>query len=218
MDRILNINKPKGITSYDVIRKLKKLGIKKAGHCGTLDPAAKGVLVVCTGKFTKKVKEIQNLPKEYIAWIKFGISTDTGDSEGKILEVKKVENLKKEDVEKVLPNFTGKIKQVPPMFSAVRYKGKKLYELARKGISVERKERQVEIYKLEIIDFKEGENPEVQLKILCSKGTYIRVLAEDIGKALGYPAYVSELIRTKVGNFSIEQAIDIEKLEGLKYV
>jgi tRNA pseudouridine55 synthase len=218
MDLILNINKPKGITSYDVIRKLKKIGIKKAGHCGTLDPSAEGVLVICTGRLTKKLKEFQELPKEYIATITFGISTDTGDGEGKIVEKRKVENLKKEDIERVLKNFVGKIKQIPPMFSAVHYKGKKLYELARKGIIVERKEREVEIFKIEILDFKEGENPSVKLKILCSKGTYIRVLAEDIGKSLGYPAYVSELIRTKVGDFSIEEAIKLEKLEGCKNV
>lgn len=218
MEKILNINKPEGITSYDVIRKLKKLGIKKAGHAGTLDPQAKGVLIVCTGKYTKKIKELQNLPKEYVAWITFGISTDTGDKKGKIIEEKEAGNLKKKDLEKIIPKFIGKIKQTPPMFSAVHYKGEKLYKLARKGIVVERKEREVEIYKLEILDFKEGKNPEAKLKILCSKGTYIRTLAEDIGKSLGYPAHLSELIRTKIGNFLIEEAINLEKLEEIKNV
>ena len=209
---ILIINKPKGISSFDVIRHLKRLGIKKAGHIGTLDPLAEGVLVVFTGNKTKEIPKYEKLSKEYTAEITFGLSTSTMDAEGDITAEKNSSELTESQLQTALKIFMGKIIQTPPMHSAVHHQGTRLYELARKGITVERKPREAEIFNLELTEFNSGTRATARLRVLCSSGTYIRVLAEDIGKAVGLPACLSALVRTKVGDFSIAEAIDLKNL------
>jgi tRNA pseudouridine55 synthase len=205
------INKPSGITSHDVVDKLREItGIRKIGHAGTLDPFARGLLILGIGReFTKKLSIFQKKDKEYIATLRLGAESDTFDRDGKILE-RKVEKIPdREQIEKVLKSFLGEIEQIPPVFSAKKIGGKKLYELARKGIKVELKPQRVKIYEISILEYK---FPYLKIKVKCSSGTYIRSLANDIGKKLGCGAYVEELIRTKIGEFSIENAIDLSKL------
>jgi tRNA pseudouridine synthase B len=216
LNGIIVINKPKNYTSHDVVAKVKKLlNIKKVGHTGTLDPNATGVLPLLLNSGTKLSKYLIEHDKEYEVTLKLGIRTDTLDGEGKVLEKKEVdrkilENTKQ--IEKVLNSFTGKQTQVPPMYSAIKVKGKKLYEYARKGENVEVQPRQIEIYNIELqkVDIKKQE---IEFKVQCSKGTYIRTLCEDIATKLGTIGYMKELNRTKVGKFGLEEAITIEKLE-----
>lgn len=185
MDGIIIINKPSGFTSQDVVSKTKKiLNVKKAGHTGTLDPLATGVLPVLLGNYTKLSKYLIEHDKEYIAKIQFGKKRDTGDLEGKVIETsnQKVDNI--EEVNKILNSFIGKQKQIPPLYSAIKIDGKKLYEYARNGEKVEIPEREIEIYKLELIEFSK-EKQTLEIKVKCSKGTYIRTLCEDISKKLG---------------------------------
>lgn len=214
MDAIIVVNKPQGITSFKVVEKIKKITkIKKVGHAGTLDPSAKGVLIICLGKACKKAKDFMNLDKEYVAEITFGITTDTGDSEGKILSSQKV-ILDKNMLDETLKSFVGEIEQIPPMVSAIHYKGERLYKLAKKGIVVERKPRKVNIKQIQLLSFdNKKDNPTAWIRVVCSKGTYIRTLCEDIGKKLGCGAYESQLIRTKIGNYSIEKSHTIEEIE-----
>ena len=198
----LNINKEKGITSLDVISKLRKiLNIKKIGHAGTLDPLASGVLPVAVGYATRLIEYLED-DKKYIAKIKFGENSTTYDDEGEKTFVHKPD-FKRSDLENVLPKFIGKIKQKPPIYSAIKIKGKKLYEIARRGESVEIPLRDVEIYDIKILDFK---LPYATLEISCSKGTYIRSLAYDLGEILGCGGYIKELKRTCVGKFNIENS------------
>lgn len=209
MQGILVINKEEGITSHDVIYKLREiLGIKKIGHTGTLDPLATGVLPMTIGKATKVSSFIQGQTKEYIAEIQFGIETDTEDITGSILNRSEIIPTK-EDILKILPNFEGKISQIPPMYSAVRVNGRKLYKIAREGKVVERKPREVFIEELTLIDYD-------KIKIRCSSGTYVRTLISDMGKSLGTYATMKSLVRTKVGPFYIEDAIEIESLKKMK--
>jgi tRNA pseudouridine55 synthase len=207
------INKPSGITSHDVVDKLREItGVRKIGHAGTLDPFATGLLILAIGKeFTKKLSIFQKKDKEYIATLRLGAESDTFDREGKIVE-KKVEKIpKRKEVEEILKNFLGEIEQIPPAFSAKKISGKKLYELARKGIKVEPKPQRVKIYEISILKYK---FPYMKIKVKCSSGTYIRSLANDIGKKLGCGAYLEELVRTKIGKFSLEEAVELSKLNS----
>jgi len=207
------INKPSGITSHDVVDKLREItGIRKIGHAGTLDPFATGLLILGIGReFTKKLSIFQKKDKEYIATLRLGAESDTFDRDGKIVE-RKVEKIpEREEIAEVLKSFLGEIEQIPPAFSAKKIGGKKLYELARKGIKVEPKPQKVKIYEISILEYK---FPYLKIKVKCSSGTYIRSLANDIGKKLGCGAYVEELTRTKIGEFSIEKAIALSKLNS----
>jgi tRNA pseudouridine55 synthase len=205
------INKPSGITSHDVVDKLREItGIRKIGHAGTLDPFARGLLILGIGReFTRKLLIFQKKDKEYIATLRLGAESDTFDRDGKIVE-RKVEKIpERKEIKEVLKSFLGEIEQIPPIFSAKKIRGKKLYELARKGIKVEPKPQRVKIYEISILEYK---FPYLKIKVKCSSGTYIRSLGNDIGKKLGCGAYVEELIRTKIGEFSIENAIELSKL------
>ena len=193
MDGIIIINKPKGFTSHDVVAVLRKtLSTKKVGHTGTLDPNATGVLPILVGQATKLSKYLIEHDKTYIATLKLGEKTDTGDGEGNIIESKNV-NCVSEQIEQVLETFIGKQKQIPPMYSAVKVDGKKLYEYARKDLEPERKPRDIDIYSITLIKF---DNNEVVFEVSCSKGTYIRTLCEDIASRLGTVGYMKELERT----------------------
>lgn len=197
------------MTSHDVISFLRKLlGIKKIGHGGTLDPVAAGVLPVFVGKATKAIQFFEQDDKEYVAEMTFGIVTDTGDVQGEILSTCKP-NINKDRLGKTLGEFIGEIQQIPPMYSAVHYKGKKLYELARQGITVERKPRMVEIKALDLIDFNYNI---ARVKVACSKGTYIRTLCEDIGQKLQCGASLSNLIRTRSGFFHVRDSYTLEEV------
>lgn len=216
MQGILIINKPQGFTSQDVVSKVKKiLNIKKAGHTGTLDPMATGVLPVLIGNYTKLSKYLIEHDKTYIAKIKVGEKSDTGDIEGNITETQDVDlnNLTEENVKKVLEGFLGKQKQIPPMYSAIKVNGKKLYEYAREGKEVKVEPRDIEIYDIKLINI---DKLEIEFKVSCSKGTYIRSLCEDIAKALGTIGYMSSLNRVLVDRFSIDNAMDFETLEKIK--
>ncbi len=204
------IYKPVGWTSFDVVARIRALTrIKKVGHAGTLDPAAEGLLLVAIGRnATKHLDELLNMDKEYIADITLGISTDSADRDGTVIERCTV-TVSKEQVEKVIPSLIGQQDQVPPMHSAIKVNGKKLYELARKGKTVERKARTIEVKEVELLNFIPGDNPAATVRFLCSKGTYIRVLAEKTGELLGVPAYLSGLKRTKIGEYTLENAITV---------
>lgn len=212
MNGVINVFKPKGITSHDVIKLLrKKLGIKKVGHTGTLDPGAAGVLPVCIGKGTRISEYLLDANKEYIAELTLGIATDTQDIEGKVINYSN-KQVTDEEIYKAFANFKGQIQQIPPMYSAVKVKGKKLYELARKGQNVERKSREVYIYDLNI---KKIYDNKVIFYVKCSKGTYIRTLCDDIGKFLGTFGYMSYLIRVGVGEFKISDSISLDYIKKL---
>ena len=211
MDGLILINKQKGFTSHDVVNVIrKKLNTKKVGHTGTLDPNATGVLPILVGKATKISKYLMEHDKTYIVTIKLGEKTDTGDSEGQVIEEKSIPaDLKKEDINNALQNFFGKQKQVPPMYSAIKVNGKKLYEYAREGKEVKLEAREIEIYKIELLEY---QNNKIKFEVECSKGTYIRTLCEDIAKKLGTVGYMEELQRTKVNNFRIEDSILLDDI------
>ncbi len=209
MDGILLVDKPSGMTSHDVVDVIRKrFGFKKVGHAGTLDPMATGLLVVLIGKATKKSRNFTDDDKTYTATLVLGITTDTGDADGKILKEESCD-IEHEKISGVLEQFKGEIEQIPPMFSAKKHKGKKLYEYARRGIEIKREPRKVIIKKLEVLEFREKQ---VSLEIDCSKGTYIRQLAMDIGKALGSGAHISSLRRIKSGQFRIDESIKFDDL------
>ena len=219
MDGIIVVNKQKGCTSHDVVNKVKKIVNKKVGHTGTLDPLATGVLPLLIGKGTLCSKYLINHDKVYEVSLKLGISTDTMDEEGKIIEEKKVNSniLAKENVEKVLSSFIGKQEQTPPIYSAIKVAGKKLYEYARKGQEVEIPKREIEIYNIELVGINKV-SKEIEFKVSCSKGTYIRSLCIDIAKALGTIGYMSGLERLQVGEFKIENAIKIDESTAKEYI
>lgn len=213
MEGIINVNKPSGITSFDVIRVLRKtLKEKRIGHTGTLDPLAQGVLVVCLGRATRLVQDIEGYSKVYTAGFELGYRTDTYDIEGKVIEKSEKLSATKEELEEVLQKFVGDIKQIPPMYSALKVDGQKLYDLARKGIEVERKARDIHIDFIEIVEF-----AGVKGKIRCgvSKGTYIRSLIDDMGKELGTFATMNSLVREKVGDSLIDNSYTLEEIERL---
>ena len=218
MQGIIIINKPQGFTSQDVVSKTKKiLNVKKAGHTGTLDPLATGVLPVLLGNYTKLSKYLIEHDKTYVARIKLGQRRVTGDQEGEVIETKQVkdEMLLQENVEKVLESFLGKQMQIPPIYSAIKVDGKKLYEYARQGIEVKIEPREIEVYKLDLLNI-DLNKKEIEIQVSCSKGTYIRVLCEDIAKKLDTVGYMSYLNRIVVDKFKIENAIDFEILEKNK--
>ena len=219
MDGIIVVNKQKGCTSHDVVNKVKKIVNKKVGHTGTLDPLATGVLPLLIGKGTLCSKYLINHDKVYEVSLKLGISTDTMDAEGKIVEEKEVNSniLAKENVEKVLSSFIGKQEQTPPIYSAIKVAGKKLYEYARKGQKVEIPKREIEIYNIKLVGINKVSN-EIEFKVSCSKGTYIRSLCIDIAKALGTIGYMSGLERLQVGEFKIENAIKIDENTTKEYI
>jgi tRNA pseudouridine55 synthase len=219
MDGVLIVDKPKGMTSHDVVDFVrKKFSLKKVGHSGTLDPMATGVLVILIGKATKLSSQLINEDKDYDATLTLGIVTDTGDCQGKVirLSLPLVEyptfRYSQEEIRKIFAEFEGEIEQIPPMFSALKYKGKRLYKLARCGIQIERKARWVRISKLQITDI---DLPQISFRISCSKGTYVRSLAEDIGKRLGCGGTLSRLRRLRSGSFSIEEAVSWKRLQGI---
>lgn len=206
----LNINKPLGITSHDVVARVRRgLKIKKVGHAGTLDPLATGVLVVCVGYATRLSEYAVDSRKRYRARVHLGVTTESYDAEGDIVARCDASEVGRDDVQRILPAFTGEIEQLPPMYSAVKQGGRKLYELARAGQTVERKSRTVRIYNLELIAW---EPPEFTLDVECGAGTYIRSLAYDIGDALGVGAHLSGLTRTGSGSFSVEDAVSLDDL------
>ena len=214
MDGIIVINKPKNCTSHDVVYKVKKIFNEKVGHTGTLDPLATGVLPLLIGKGTLCSKYLINHDKTYEVELTLGKKTDTADSEGKIIETNDVpkEILKQQNVEKVLNSFIGKQKQIPPIYSAIKVKGKKLYEYARKGQEVEIQPREIEIYSINLMKIN-SETKKIEFQVHCSKGTYIRTLCEDIAEKLSTVGYMSELNRIQVGTFTLSEAVSIENLE-----
>lgn len=210
MNGILNIFKPKGMSSFDVVRVVKKVAkTGKVGHTGTLDPEATGVLPVCIGRATKIIDYIMDSEKVYEVTFKLGIRTTTYDLEGEILEEKDTSNLSNEDILGVVKEFIGEYSQVPPMYSALKKNGVRLYELARQGIEVEREGRLINIYNIEDIKIN---NPYVSMKVTCSKGTYIRSLCYDIGEKLGVFATMTDLNRSKTSVFSQENSISVDDL------
>jgi tRNA pseudouridine55 synthase len=209
-DQVLLINKPLRWTSFDVIKKLRyQLKIKKIGHAGTLDPLATGLLIVCTGKMTKRIEEFQAQEKEYTGKLILGKSTPSFDLETKVDNEMDISFIQENDIKEATKKFLGPIQQVPPAHSAIKVNGKRSYELARKGEEVELKPREISIKEFEITSIN---LPEVGFRVVCSKGTYIRSLARDFGLAVGSIAYLSALCRTRIGNFRIESAVEINQV------
>ena len=218
MDRVFFINKPIGYTSQDLVSKTKKiLNIKKVGHTGTLDPCATGLMMVLTGKATKIAKYFEGHNKTYIATLQLGKSTETGDSEGKIVEEKSIDEalLTNDNIRRVLKTFEGEIEQTPPKYSAIKVDGKKLYEYARKNIDVEIPKRTIRVFYIELLSV-DIANKQIIFEIKCSKGTYIRSVCEDIAKKLNTVGYMKALIRTKIDSFSVDNAVFLEELEENK--
>lgn len=213
MNGIINVYKEKGYTSHDVVAVLRKIaGQKKIGHTGTLDPDATGVLPVCLGRATKLCDLLTDRDKTYEAVLLLGKTTDTQDISGAILKEQPTGHLNEAEVTKVIESFKGTYDQIPPMYSALKVNGKKLYELAREGKTVERKSRKVTIYQIHI---KEIQLPRVRMEVTCSKGTYIRTLCHDIGNLLGTGGCMEELTRTKVGRFELKDSLKLEELRDL---
>ena len=215
MDAVIIVNKPKGISSFRVVDRIRKLTkIQKVGHAGTLDPSATGVLVICLDKACKRSDEFMGHDKVYEAEMVFGITTDSGDSDGRIITSRETK-IDKSALEETMKKFVGEIEQIPPMVSALHHKGQRLYDLARQGITVDRPPRKIRINSIDLLSFEEGPNPKARIRVDCSKGTYIRTLCEDIGARLGTGAYESQLIRTKSGVFRIEDSHTLEEIENL---
>lgn len=213
MDGLLNLIKPPGMTSHDVVAFVRRtLGVKKVGHTGTLDPGVAGVLPICVGRATRLAEYVAGEEKSYRAEVTFGLTTDTQDSFGQVLSQQDAAHLTRGDVAYQLPRFAGEIMQVPPMVSAVKIAGKRLYQLAREGREVEREARPVTIYRLQLLDFRPGARAVAFFDVTCSKGTYIRTLAADLGEALGVGAHLSHLVRTRSGPFRLEEAFTLEEL------
>ena len=210
---VMNVYKEKGFTSHDVVAKLR--GIckqKKIGHTGTLDPEAEGVLPVCLGSATKLCDMLTDKRKEYVAEMVLGIETDTQDMTGQILKQNEV-CVSEEAVREAVASFMGKSEQIPPMYSALKINGKKLYELARAGVEVERKARPIEIFEIEIVEM---ELPRIKFRVLCSKGTYVRTICYDIGKKLGCGGCMSSLLRTRVERFDLKNALKLSEIESYR--
>jgi tRNA pseudouridine55 synthase len=208
---ILNINKPSGMTSHDVVDRIRRAaGIRRVGHAGTLDPAASGVLLVCLGQATRVSEYLMDGKKGYDAQMRLGITTDTGDAEGRVLRNLSSITTPREQVERVLAGFKGRVEQVPPMYSALKHKGRPLYELARQGLEVERVPREVEFYGLAVTEWTP---PSFRVSVECSRGTYVRALAMDIGEALGTGAHLERLVRVACDSYSLENAVCLEEAE-----
>jgi len=210
LEGILNIDKPSGMTSHDVVSRVRRAaGMRRVGHSGTLDPMATGVLVVCLGRATRLVEYLVGRPKTYLGTVRLGQTTDSYDADGKILQEKPVPDLTAALIEPLLETFRGDILQIPPMVSAIKKDGKKLYELAREGKTVERPPRPVTIYQLDMLKL---EPPEITLRIQCSAGTYIRSIAYDLGELLGCGGHLSSLRREAVGEFGLDTAVPLGDL------
>ena len=208
---VLNINKPSGMTSHDVVDAVRRiLGMQRVGHTGTLDPQATGVLPVCVGRATKIAQYLTQAEKEYVMTLRLGVTTDTLDAAGKETSRAEATHVRRQDVEAVLPRFTGEIQQVPPLYSAKKRQGERLYRLARRGEVVEREPVTVTVFALELLEF---DSPDVHLKATCSKGTYARSLCDDIGRALGCGGHLRALCRTRAGRFALEGSVALEVLE-----
>lgn len=208
------IDKPKGWTSFDVVKYLRnRINVKKVGHAGTLDPMATGLVIVCCGKGTKTISEIQDKPKSYIGEVKLGASTPSHDAETEVSDEAPYQHITKEQVLDVLKtDFLGEIQQVPPMYSALKKDGKRLYELARQGKKVEREARNITIYAARLISF---DLPKLEVYIKCSKGTYIRSIARDLGQKLDSLGHLSALRRTAIGSFNVDDALTVEDLDSI---
>lgn len=217
MNGILIINKEKGYTSHDIVYKVKKIFNEKVGHTGTLDPLAEGVLPILIGKGTLCSKYLINHDKKYIVNLQLGAKTETADLEGKIIEEKSIpdKSLAQDEIEKVLKSFIGKQQQIPPIYSAIKVNGKKLYEYARKGQNVEIKPREIEIYDIKLINI-DVNKKQIQFEVFCGKGTYIRSLCENIAEKLETVGYMESLKRIQVGEFKIEESSKIQELEEKK--
>ncbi|ANX12331.1 tRNA pseudouridine(55) synthase TruB [Fictibacillus arsenicus] len=216
---ILALKKPAGMTSHDCVGKIRRIfSTKKVGHTGTLDPEVTGVLPICIGRATKIAEYMSDYGKEYIGEVTLGYSTETEDAHGdKVMERQVEEDIDFGKIKEILRSLTGEIEQVPPMYSAVKVNGKKLYEYARQGIQIERPKRKVTIYELELLnkeDTLRKESPVFSYRVKCSKGTYVRTLAVAIGEKLGYPAHMSSLIRTASGPFTLSDCVTFEELEN----
>jgi tRNA pseudouridine55 synthase len=211
--QVLLINKPLEWTSFDVVRKLRaQMKIKKVGHAGTLDPLATGMLILCTGKFTKRINEYMAQEKEYTGTITLGSTTPTYDLESEPENFKEYASITPEQIEAVTLQFTGEIMQVPPIHSAIKKDGKRVYELARRGEHVELEARKITIKEFEITSI---DMPKVDFRVVCSTGTYIRSLANDVGAALGCGGYLSKLCRTRIGAFTLDQSMTVEEAQAM---
>ncbi len=211
MNKIFSINKPTDITSFGVVKEVKKHLYKiKVGHAGTLDPFATGVLVICTGKKTKESNHLMSFKKEYIAEVHLGVKTDTLDPTGRVTETSKVPNLNLDIINNVLDTYLGTIDQIPPMFSALKIKGERLYKKARRGLVVDRDPRKIKIYDINLLRYSSNI---LKLKIKCGKGTYIRSLARDIASDLNTVGHLKSLVRSKVGPFNLKNSVNIKELE-----
>lgn len=214
----LNVLKPSGLTSQQVVQRIRRLvGRIKVGHTGTLDPLATGVLPLCLGPATRLADYVSNMGKTYRARLQLGFVTDTYDREGQVLAVNSARSITEAMICNAVQSFAGPIMQVPPMYSAIKRHGRPLYELARQGIEIEREPRQVHIYKIEIISLEQigTDHPLVEIEVSCSKGTYIRSLVHDLGKQLGSGAMLTELVRTRVGMFTLDNGYDLARLEAM---
>ncbi len=213
MQGFLNLNKPAGLTSHDCVARVRRLvRLKRVGHGGTLDPAATGVLPIALGKATRLLQYMQQ-DKEYRATIRLGVRTTTDDLEGEVIATQSADALKLENVKSLLPRFEGKIQQVPPIYSAIQVNGKRLYDLARAGEEVEVPVREVEVYKLEVLDWRSGEFPELDVAIACGSGTYIRAIARDLGASLNMGGVLASLTRTQSCGFNLADSLTLEELE-----
>ncbi|MBU2493862.1 MAG: tRNA pseudouridine(55) synthase TruB [Bacteroidetes bacterium] len=204
---VILIDKTKGLTSFSVVHKIRKaVNVKKVGHAGTLDPEATGLLIICTGKKTKEIYKYQESEKTYTGIISLGKSSASMDAETEFSEEKSLIGIGSDDIENVRKSFLGNIQQMPPMYSAIKHKGKSLYEYARKGVEIKRELRDVTVSKFEIL---KTDLPDIYFEIVCSKGTYIRVIADDFGKKLGCGAYLKSLRRTAIGSYKVDDALEI---------
>lgn len=217
LNGMLILDKPQGLSSNHALQAAKRLYFAaKAGHTGSLDPLATGVLPLCFGEATKFSQYLLDADKAYTSTFVFGVQTDSGDSDGAVLRSESAAQISEADIAAVLDQFRGELEQIPPMVSALKHQGQPLYKLAREGKHVERKARRVVISELECLQFRSGEHPQLDVHVACSKGTYIRSLAEDIGAALGTVAHVSALRRTRAGPFTLERAVTLPVLEALQ--
>jgi tRNA pseudouridine55 synthase len=208
---VLNVNKPSGMTSHDVVDAVRRIvGMQRVGHTGTLDPQATGVLPVCVGRATRIAQYLTQAEKEYVMTLRLGITTDTLDAAGKETGRAAEVRVRREDLETILPRFVGEIQQIPPLYSAKKHQGERLYRLARRGEVVDRQPVTVTVYALDLLGF---DSPDVQLKATCSKGTYARSLCDDIGRTLGCGGHLRALCRTRAGRFSLDGAVSLEGLD-----
>ena len=210
----LIVDKPSGLSSNQTVEQVRRaIGVRKVGHAGTLDPMATGVLALGIGNVTRLIRFIQDQPKEYLATAQFGVATDTLDADGAILS--RVEmDFEPADLEAVVPRFVGDILQVPPMVSALKHEGRRLYELARAGEVIDREARPVTVYELDVISVGSGPYPEVELRVVCGKGTYVRSLADDMASVLGGVAHLTKLRRTRIGSLTLTDAVSLEELSS----